>query len=127
MGRGGERWELQLKGSGKTPYSRFVDGRKVLRSSITALRYRMTFILILLHFVLYCESRVQGKCIAKPTRTTSFSKEKGAALGGTQPTTLCFQDRVLFLLSYQGSSARRALSLLYNTTQDKVKPQYSVL
>jgi len=30
----GERWELQLKGSGKTPYSRFGDGRAVLRSSV---------------------------------------------------------------------------------------------
>uniref|UniRef100_A0A1B6LBT6 Selenoprotein O n=2 Tax=Graphocephala atropunctata TaxID=36148 RepID=A0A1B6LBT6_9HEMI len=30
----GERWELQLKGSGKTPYSRDGDGRAVLRSSI---------------------------------------------------------------------------------------------
>jgi len=30
----GDRWELQLKGSGKTPYSRSADGRKVLRSSI---------------------------------------------------------------------------------------------
>jgi len=30
----GERWELQLKGSGRTPYSRFGDGRAVLRSSI---------------------------------------------------------------------------------------------
>ena len=30
----GGRWELQLKGSGKTPYSRSADGRKVLRSSI---------------------------------------------------------------------------------------------
>lgn len=30
----GERWEIQLKGSGKTPYSRTADGRKVLRSSI---------------------------------------------------------------------------------------------
>lgn len=30
----GERWELQLKGAGKTPYSRTADGRKVLRSSI---------------------------------------------------------------------------------------------
>ncbi|XP_022874510.1 uncharacterized protein LOC111393282 [Olea europaea var. sylvestris] len=29
-----ERWELQLKGSGKTPYSRFADGLAVLRSSI---------------------------------------------------------------------------------------------
>lgn len=30
----GEHWELQLKGSGPTPYSRDSDGRKVLRSSI---------------------------------------------------------------------------------------------
>ncbi|KAF0904595.1 hypothetical protein E2562_035852 [Oryza meyeriana var. granulata] len=30
----GERWELQLKGCGKTPYSRFADGLAVLRSSI---------------------------------------------------------------------------------------------
>jgi uncharacterized protein YdiU (UPF0061 family) len=29
-----ERWELQLKGSGMTPYSRMGDGRAVLRSSI---------------------------------------------------------------------------------------------
>jgi len=28
------RWELQLKGAGRTPYSRFADGRAVLRSSI---------------------------------------------------------------------------------------------
>jgi uncharacterized protein YdiU (UPF0061 family) len=28
------RWELQLKGAGLTPYSRFADGRAVLRSSI---------------------------------------------------------------------------------------------
>ena len=30
----GHRWELQLKGSGLTPFSRTADGRKVLRSSI---------------------------------------------------------------------------------------------
>lgn len=29
-----ERWEMQLKGAGKTPYSRDADGRAVLRSSI---------------------------------------------------------------------------------------------
>lgn len=34
INRFGERWELQLKGSGKTPYSRDGDGRAVLRSSI---------------------------------------------------------------------------------------------
>jgi serine/tyrosine/threonine adenylyltransferase len=30
----GRRWELQLKGAGRTPYSRGADGRAVLRSSI---------------------------------------------------------------------------------------------
>ena len=30
----GELWDLQLKGAGQTPYSRFADGRAVLRSSI---------------------------------------------------------------------------------------------
>ncbi len=30
----GEHWDLQLKGAGKTPYSRFGDGRAVLRSTI---------------------------------------------------------------------------------------------
>ncbi|KAK3106186.1 hypothetical protein FSP39_014502 [Pinctada imbricata] len=34
LNKKGERWEIQLKGSGKTPYSRHADGRKVLRSTI---------------------------------------------------------------------------------------------
>ncbi|XP_077124541.1 protein nucleotidyltransferase YdiU-like [Ranitomeya variabilis] len=34
INRYGERWELQLKGSGNTPYSRRGDGRAVLRSSV---------------------------------------------------------------------------------------------
>jgi uncharacterized protein YdiU (UPF0061 family) len=34
VNRAGERWELQLKGAGPTPYSRSADGRAVLRSSI---------------------------------------------------------------------------------------------
>lgn len=32
--RKGSWWELQLKGSGKTPYSRAGDGRAVIRSSV---------------------------------------------------------------------------------------------
>lgn len=32
--RNKKRWELQLKGAGKTPYSRMADGRAVLRSSL---------------------------------------------------------------------------------------------
>ncbi len=34
LNRDGERWELQLKGAGMTPYSRRADGRAVLRSSL---------------------------------------------------------------------------------------------
>lgn len=34
IGPGGARWELQLKGAGRTPFSRGADGRAVLRSSI---------------------------------------------------------------------------------------------
>ncbi|KAL3155471.1 hypothetical protein ABBQ38_011026 [Trebouxia sp. C0009 RCD-2024] len=33
-GKTGQKWELQLKGAGKTPYSRMADGRAVMRSSI---------------------------------------------------------------------------------------------
>jgi serine/tyrosine/threonine adenylyltransferase len=29
----GERWEIQLKGAGPTPFSRSADGRKVIRST----------------------------------------------------------------------------------------------
>ncbi|MGM0594122.1 MAG: protein adenylyltransferase SelO [Pseudomonadota bacterium] len=31
---GGQRWEMQLKGGGRTPYCRGADGRAVLRSSV---------------------------------------------------------------------------------------------
>ena len=34
LGADGKRWEIQLKGSGQTPFSRQSDGRAVLRSSI---------------------------------------------------------------------------------------------
>jgi uncharacterized protein YdiU (UPF0061 family) len=32
--RGGALWDIQLKGAGQTPYSRFADGRAVMRSTI---------------------------------------------------------------------------------------------
>src|SRR4029078_12484665 len=32
--RQGELWDIQLKGAGKTPYSRFGDGRAVMRSTV---------------------------------------------------------------------------------------------
>ena len=51
---------------------------------------------------------VQGKCItnkAAPTRTT---RKKELPWVGLEPMTLRLLGRVLFLLSYQGSSAGRA-------------------
>jgi serine/tyrosine/threonine adenylyltransferase len=32
--RHGDRWQIQLKGSGQTPYARVHDGRAILRSMI---------------------------------------------------------------------------------------------
>lgn len=37
INRKGERWDVHLKGAGRTPYSRFGDGRAVLRSSIAGI------------------------------------------------------------------------------------------
>lgn len=34
MSRQGERWQIQLKGSGQTPYARVHDGRAVLRATL---------------------------------------------------------------------------------------------
>jgi uncharacterized protein YdiU (UPF0061 family) len=34
VAQSGQRWELQLKGAGPTPYSRTADGRAVMRSSV---------------------------------------------------------------------------------------------
>ena len=34
LNQAGQRWELQLKGAGPTPYSRMGDGRAVMRSSV---------------------------------------------------------------------------------------------
>ena len=77
----------------------------------------------------YHESRVQSKCIAIPTRTTSFSKEKGAALGGTRThdTLLSRQSALPTELPGQLSKQGSKSTIQYNTTQDEVKPQYSVL
>ena len=75
------------------------------------------------------ESGVQGKCItnkATPTRTTSFSK---AALGGTRThdTLLTRQSALPTELPGQLSKQGSKSTTQHNTTQDKVKPQYSVL
>eukprot|EP00112_Aurelia_sp_Birch-Aquarium-sp1_P017326 Seg400.8 transcript_id=Seg400.8/GoldUCD/mRNA.D3Y31 product="Selenoprotein O" protein_id=Seg400.8/GoldUCD/D3Y31 len=58
----GERWELQLKGSGPTPFSRQADGRKVLRSSI-----REFLCSEAMHFLGIPTTR-SGSCVTSDTR-----------------------------------------------------------
>ena len=70
---------------------------------------------------------VQGKCItnkAIPTRTTPFSKEKGAALGGTQTHDTLLSRQSALPTELPGQLSRQGSK---STTQGKVKPQYSVL
>ena len=63
--------------------------------------------------IFFMNQGVQGKCIAIPTRTTPFSKEKRAALGGTRT-----HDTLLSRQSALPTGATRAaqLSLQHNTT-----------
>ena len=56
-----ERWELQLKGSGKTPFSRTADGRKVLRSSIREFLCSE----VLIHMCLVLSVMVLGKAFVQ--------------------------------------------------------------
>ena len=70
------------------------------------------------------ESRVQGKCItnkAIPTRTTSFSKEKGAALGGTRThdTLLSRQSALPTELPGQLSKQGSKSTIQHNTRQSQ--------
>ncbi|XP_065666864.1 protein adenylyltransferase SelO, mitochondrial isoform X2 [Hydra vulgaris] len=58
----GQRWELQLKGAGLTPYSRNADGRKVLRSSIRE------FLCSEAMFYLGVPTTRAGSCITSDTR-----------------------------------------------------------
>ena len=72
---------------------------------------------------------VQGKCIATPTRTTPFSKEKGAALGGTQThhTLLTRQSALPTELPVQLSRQGSKSTTQHNTTQHKAKSNPNTL
>ena len=64
---------------------------------------------------------VQGKCIATPTRTTPFSKEKGAALGGTRThdTLLTRQSALPTELPGQLSRQGSKSTTQHNTRQSQ--------
>ncbi|XP_065891251.1 protein adenylyltransferase SelO, mitochondrial-like [Dysidea avara] len=62
VNKDGERWELQFKGAGQTPYSRHADGRKVLRSSV-----REFLCSEAIHFLGIPTTRA-GTCVTSDTR-----------------------------------------------------------
>ena len=70
--------------------------------------------------VTYMNQGVQGKCItnkATPTRTTPFSKEKGAALGGTRTHNTLLTRQSALPTELPGQLSKQG-SLQHNTTQD---------
>ena len=70
------------------------------------------------------ESRGARQVHNKQTRTTPFSKEKGAALGGTQTHDTLLSRQSALPTELPGQLSRQGSK---STTQGKVKPQYSVL
>ncbi|XP_070558008.1 protein adenylyltransferase SelO, mitochondrial-like [Ptychodera flava] len=93
----GERWEIQLKGSGLTPYSRSADGRKVLRSSI-----REFLCSEAMHHLGVATTRA-GSCITSDTRVTrdifyngNAKLEKATVVLRIAPTFLRFGSFEIF-------------------------------
>ncbi|KAM4749712.1 protein adenylyltransferase SelO, mitochondrial [Rhinophrynus dorsalis] len=93
----GERWEIQLKGAGLTPYSRQADGRKVLRSSIRE------FLCSEAMFHLGIESTRAGSCVTSDTTVIrdiyyngNPKKEKCTVVLRIAPTFLRFGSFEIF-------------------------------
>ncbi|MGQ0502619.1 MAG: protein adenylyltransferase SelO [Panacagrimonas sp.] len=96
----GEVFELQLKGAGRTPYSRFADGRAVLRSSIREY---------------LCSEAMHGLgipttralcLVASPDRVQRETLEPAAVLCRTAPTFVRFGHFEFFY--YRNEHARLA-------------------
>lgn len=129
----GERWEIQLKGAGLTPFSNHRDGRKVLRSSIRELLCSEAM------YHLGIPTTRAGCCMTSDTMvdrdknyTGSASKEKASLVLRIAPTFLRFGSFEIFksadpLTGYQGPSAGRVdiLHQLLSYTIDNFFPQIS--
>ena len=74
--RHGRRWEWQLKGAGKTPYSRFADGRAVLRGAV-ALRHRTADRLLVLNLPGRGIFEFRLRLPAEPHRADAFGSQFG--------------------------------------------------
>jgi len=97
VNRKGERWELQLKGSGPTPFSRRADGRKVLRSSIRE------FLCSEAMHALGIPTTRAGSCVTSDTRVVrdifydgNPIMEKASVISRIAPTFLRFGSFEIF-------------------------------
>ncbi|OCT89072.1 hypothetical protein XELAEV_18017693mg [Xenopus laevis] len=93
----GERWEIQIKGAGLTPYSRQADGRKVLRSSIRE------FLCSEAMFHLGIQSTRAGSCVTTDSTVIrdiyydgNPMKEKCTVVSRIAPTFLRFGSFEIF-------------------------------
>jgi uncharacterized protein YdiU (UPF0061 family) len=112
----GERWELQIKGGGMTPYSRRGDGRKVLRSSIRE------FLCSEANHALGVPSTRAASCVTSATRavrdmfyTGDNKEERCTVVARVAKTFLRFGSLEIFhaqdpLTGREGSSAGLALA-----------------
>lgn len=108
-----ERWEIQLKGAGLTPFSNHRDGRKVLRSSIRE------FLCSEAMYYLGIPTTRAGCCVTSDTMVDrdknyegNTKKERASLVLRIAPTFLRFGSFEIFkaadpLTSYQGPSAGR--------------------
>ncbi|KAL9966372.1 hypothetical protein ACROYT_G024432 [Oculina patagonica] len=128
-----ERWEIQLKGTGLTPFSNHRDGRKVLRSSIRE------FLCSEAMYHLGIPTTRAGCCVTSDTivdrdkdYTGTVTKERASLVLRIAPTFLRFGSFEIFketdpLTGYQGPSAGRVdiLHQLLGYTIKNFYPQVS--
>ncbi|GLI65597.1 hypothetical protein VaNZ11_009173 [Volvox africanus] len=112
----GERWELQFKGAGKTPYSRQADGRKVLRSSLRE------FLCSEAMYHLGVPTTRAGTCVTSDTRVVrdvfydgNAILEKATIITRIAPTFLRFGSFEIFK-PVDSFTGRRGSSAGFETT-----------
>ncbi|WP_107851016.1 protein adenylyltransferase SelO [Oceanimonas marisflavi] len=114
---GGERWDLHLKGAGKTPYSRFGDGRAVLRSSL-----REYLASEALHHLAIPTTR--ALCLVGSDEPVYREQvEAGAALLRAAPSHLRFGHFEYFYYSSQSERIPELLDYLIDTQWPDLKQQ----
>lgn len=114
---GGTRWDLHLKGAGKTPYSRFGDGRAVLRSSLR--EYLASEALYHLHI-----PTTRALCLVGSDEPVYREQvEPGAALLRAAPSHLRFGHFEYFYYSGQPEHIPALLDYLIDTQWPELKQQ----